>query len=118
KNTDDALFPRLIELQGFPTLFCYQELLNVMIKKHFKLPENYTNFFNGINHDSYIEKLRNLIVGNEEPENVILLEIEPEKQKTRIDFSATEMWLGVKAVCLTALYKNGKELYYKSGTNE
>jgi hypothetical protein len=118
KNNEGALIPQLIELQGFPTLFCYQELLNVMLKKHFEIPKNYTNFFNGINHDSYIEELRNLICGNEEPENVILLEIEPEKQKTRIDFSATEMWLGVKAVCLTEIYKKGKELYYKSGTNE
>src|SRR5205085_698089 len=51
------------------------------------------------------------------PENVILLEIEPEKQKTRIDFSATELLLGIQSVCVTKIKKRGRRLFYnRDGT--
>jgi hypothetical protein len=43
---------------------------------------------------------------------VILLEIFPEKQKTRIDFAVTEDYIGIKAVCLTSLIKEGKKIFY------
>ena len=51
--------------------------------------------------DAYVDVLRRTIIGDAQPENVILLEIEPEKQKTRIDFAATETLLGIRSVCLT-----------------
>ena len=49
---------------------------------------------------------------NDHPENVILLEIFPHKQKTRIDFYCTEEYIGIKTVCLTELIKEGKKLFY------
>ncbi len=42
----------------------------------------------------------------------LLLEIEPEKQKTRIDFAATESLLGIRSVCLTKISKRGRQLFY------
>ena len=57
--------------------------------------------------------LRDVIVGEADPANVILLEIEPEKQKTRIDFAATEKLLGVTEVCISDVIKHGKVLFYK-----
>ncbi|MFI5144373.1 MAG: hypothetical protein ACHQJ4_02140 [Ignavibacteria bacterium] len=104
--------PQLIELQGFPSLYFYQELLNMKFREHFDIPAGYTNFFNGFDHSSYIKALRNLIVGECDPENVILLEIGPEKQKTKIDFSCTEKWIGVKSVCISKVSKEGNKLYY------
>jgi hypothetical protein len=44
---------------------------------------------------------------------VILLEIYPEQQKTRIDFHFTEDVLGIKTVCLTKLIGEGNNLYYE-----
>lgn len=104
--------PQLIELQGFPSLYCYQELLNEAFRKNFEIPENYTHYFNGLNHETYIQKVKDVIIGDSNPENVILLEIEPEKQKTYIDFLCTEKMLGIKPVCLTKITKEGKKLYY------
>ena len=46
--------------------------------------------------------------GDEKPENVVLLEIFPEQQKTAIDFVFTEQYLGVKTICLTKVKKEGK----------
>jgi len=55
-----------------------------------------------------------LVLGNEQPEHVILLEIYPEKQKTRIDFAVTEQMLGIKAICYTKLIREGKQLFYEN----
>jgi hypothetical protein len=112
KDENGNLIPQLIELQGFPSLFCYQGLLNLKYREHFDIPSGLTNFFNDLNHDSYISTLKDLIVDDEDPENVILLEIEPEKQKTNIDFFCTEKWLGVKPVCITDVIKEGRKLFY------
>lgn len=114
KDDNGNLIPQLIELQGFASLYCYQHLLDEMTRKHFGIGENFTNYFSGLDKDSYIELLKEVFIGNSNPENVILLEIEPEKQKTRIDFICTEKLLGIKTVCITKVIKEGKKLFYES----
>lgn len=104
--------PQLIEMQGFPTLFAYQVLLEDVFRKHFTVPENFDCYLNGHNRESYIRLLKEIIVGNLDPANVILLEIFPEKQKTRIDFYCTEDYLGIKMVCLTKLIREDNKLFY------
>ena len=110
---DGRLVPRLIEMQAFPSLFGFQFLLLGCMRKAFPaIPPNWTSSFGGIRDEQYIEILRKTIVGDAKLGNVILLEIEPEKQKTRIDFSATELLLGIRSVCLTKIKKRGRELFY------
>jgi len=110
----DRLVPRLIELQAFPSLFGFQFLLlGCMRKAYPAIPKNWTSSFGGIKDDDYAELLRRTIVADADPENVILLEIEPEKQKTRIDFAATETLLGIQSVCLTKIKKRGRQLFYE-----
>jgi hypothetical protein len=104
--------PQLIEMQGFPTLFAYQVLLDDIFRKHFPVPENFDCYLGGYNRETYLQLLREIIVGNHNPENVILLEIFPRKQKTRIDFYCTEEYLGIKMVCLTELINEGRKLFY------
>jgi hypothetical protein len=112
RNTNGELIPQLIELQAFPSLYCYQEMLNMKYRQHFDIPENVTNLFNGFEHESYLRLLREIIVGDSDPENAILLEIEPDKQKTKIDFSCTEKWIGIKTLCITDVLKEEKKLFY------
>jgi len=113
------LTPRLIELQAFPSLFAFQFLLLGCMRKAFPaVPRNWTSSFGGIKDEQYIDILRRTILADSKPENVILLEIEPEKQKTRIDFSATEALLGIRPVCVTKIRKRGRELFYdRDGSN-
>jgi hypothetical protein len=111
-------YPKLIELQGFPTLYGYQYFFEKKLKNHFDIPEDFTLYFNNITPDKYIEILRNVIVADCDPANVILLEIEPEKQKTRVDFAATEKLLGIREVCISDVIKHGKVLYYKKNGTE
>ncbi len=114
ENAQGELEPQLIEMQGFPTLFAYQVLHDEITRKHFGhlIPENYSVYFNGFNRDSYLQMLKDIILGGHKPENIILLEIFPEKQKTRIDFSCTKDYVGIDAVCLTKLIQEGKQLFY------
>src|SRR5438309_133284 len=113
------LVPRLIELQAFPSLFGFQLLLlHCMRKAYPAIPRKWTSSFGGIKDEAYIELLRRTIVNNADPENVILLEIEPEKQKTRVDFAATETLLGIRSVCLTKIKKRHGQLFYAHGRRE
>src|SRR6266851_706354 len=109
----DRLMPRLNKIQAFPSLFGFQFLiLHCMRKAYPAIPRNWTSSFGGIKDDAYIELLRRTIVADADPENVILLEIEPEKQKTRIDFAATEALLAIQSICVTRIKKRGRELFY------
>jgi hypothetical protein len=114
----DRLVPRLIELQAFPSVFGFQLLLLHCIRKAYPvIPRHWTSSFGGIKDDAYLELLRRTIIADAAVENVILLEIEPEKQKTRIDFAATERILGIQSVCVTKIKKRGRQLFYdRDGT--
>jgi hypothetical protein len=107
------LVPRLIELQAFPSLFGFQLLLLHCVRKAYPvIPRNWTSAFGGIKDKAYLNLLRRTIIADSAPENVILLEIEPEKQKTRVDFAATETLLGIRPVCVTKIKKRGRQLFY------
>jgi len=111
-NENGEYEPQLIEMQGFPSLFAYEVLIDDVFRKHFPVPANFEAYLGGFNRESYIKELKEIIVNGHSPENVILLEVFPEKQKTRIDFYCTEEYLGIKMVCLTDLVKEGSKLYY------
>lgn len=111
-NEQGEYEPQLIEMQGFPSLFAYEILLDDVCRKHFDIPPGYSAYPGGHTRESYIKELKEILLDGHNPENVILLEIFPEKQKTRIDFYCTEDYTGVKAVCLTKLIKEGKKLFY------
>lgn len=112
RSADGSYIPQLIELQGFPSLYGFQAFLNDTTRKHYSIPPTFAAAFNGYVRESYTNLLKDVIVGEEDPANVVLLEIEPEKQKTRIDFAVTEAMLGIRTVCLTKVRKRGKELFY------
>ncbi len=110
---DGTLEPQLIETQGFPSLYFFQEAVAQAYRKHFNLSDDLRHLFSGLDSDTYKEKLRQIIVGDHNPENVIILEVEPEKQVTAIDFYIAKHWLGVEAVCVSKVIKEGSKLYYK-----
>ncbi len=112
KNEGNELYPALIEMQGFPSIFGFQAFHPEIVEKHFNIQEGLDHYFNGFNKETYIEELRKLIVGEHDPKDVILLELNPQEQKTRIDFYCTETYLGIKSVCLTELRIENNNIYY------
>lgn len=112
QNEAGELEPQLIEMQGFPTLFAFQAFHSELTAKYANVPPNYSAYLNGYNKETYLQLFKEIIVGDLNPENIILLEIFPEQQKTRIDFYCTEEVLGIKTVCLTKLIADGNKLFY------
>ena len=112
ENEEGDLEPQLIEMQGFPTLFAYQIWHDQINRKCFSIPDNYSTYFSDLDATSYTQLLKEMIVGNHLPEEVILLEILPHQQKTKIDFYFTKEYTGISIVCLTELIKEGEKLYY------
>jgi hypothetical protein len=114
EGPNGEVVPRLIEVQGFPSLYFYQHYVAQLYRKYFPIPENVNHLFNGFTPDTYIEFLKNIIVGDEDPKEVVLIDIEPWKQNTQIDFHATRKVLGIHVCCVSDLYKKGNQLFYKN----
>jgi len=114
ENADGELEPQLIEMQGFPTLFVFQAFHTAITRSYAEVPDTHSAYLNGYTEASYLQLLKEIIVGDLDPANVILLEIYPDQQKTRIDFYCTEDVLGIKTVCLTKLIGEGNQLFYEA----
>jgi len=116
RDANGELQPKLVELQAFPSLYAYQVTLaqnyiDVFDLRRFEGGKNLKFFLSGLDERSYRELLRAAIVGQQDPENVILMEIDPEGQKTLPDFNLTEKMLGVRTVDITSIRKHGSQLY-------
>ena len=114
ENAAGELEPQLIEMQGFPTLFAFQAYQPGVVRRNLFVPENFDCYLGGFNRETYLELLKKIILGKWDREHVILLEILPHQQKTRIDFRCTEDFLGIKPVCITELIREGRKLYYNN----
>ncbi|WP_284463140.1 hypothetical protein [Chryseobacterium sp.] len=111
KSENGEIEPQLIELQAFPSLYAFQKIFEDTFCEVYPF---LADIRNTMPQSTFQQHLKELIVGNENPEHVILLEIFPERQKTAIDFALTEKLLGIKTVCLTKVKKEGKKLYYEN----
>lgn len=111
---DGKVIPKLIEVQGFPSLFNYQYVLYDKFKKFYPFLDELTPFINDISGEEYLKLIDKVITNDHPKKNVILLEIEPEKQNTKIDFYYARRDLGIPVVCVTDLVKKGKQLFYKN----
>ena len=120
RDRSGELQPKLVELQAFPSLYAYQVFLSQAYIDVYRLqspgfhssPLKY--FLSGLEDDSYRELLRRAIVGEHDPENVILMEIHPQQQKTLPDFLLTEKLLGIRTVDIVDIKKDGPCLYHES----
>jgi hypothetical protein len=119
RGEDGELTPRLIELQGFPSLYGFQWLLEQEYRAHFPaIPAGVTTYFDGLTAETYPAALRDAIVADCDPENAVLLEIDPEHQKTRIDFHVTRRMLGIPIVDAREVIERNGRLFYPSAGRE
>jgi hypothetical protein len=118
RDAHGELQPKLVELQAFPSLYAYQIMLaqsyiDVFGLNRFDGGEGLQFFMGGLNARTYRELLRAAVVGQQDPENVILMEIDPEGQKTLPDFLLTHNMLGVRTVDIQRIRVQGRQLYYQ-----
>jgi hypothetical protein len=106
--------PKLIEVQGFPSLYNFQNHLSEKFVTYYPFLDELTPFLNGLNQESYLKLIEEVVCNNFPKENVILLEVEPEKQNTKIDFYYCHRDLDIPIVCVADLYEDGNQLFYKN----
>lgn len=112
QDEQGAFLPQLIELQGFPSLFAYESVLQEVYREHYAIPPQYSIFLDGLSKEEYVSRLKSALLDQVPAENTILLEIEPEKQGTAVDFNVTEMLTGIRAVCISKIIREGRNLFY------
>ncbi len=117
RNADGGLDPKLVELQAFPSLYGYQAAAARQYVESYGLSPELGIYRSGHDDESYWQLMRQLIVANHDPENVILMEIDPDHQKTLPDFLITQRKLGIAVVDILSLEKRGRRLFYRTKQN-
>lgn len=115
---DGELVPKLIELQGFPSLFSFQAYADEHYHKSFDIPQEWTGFLSGLDKEGYISLLRKTIIGPCQPDEVVLMDVNAANQKTAVDFYITQNYLGIPVVSLEDLIQQGNQLFYKDDKGE
>lgn len=113
KDDNGELEPQLIEFQGITTLFAYQNRLSQAYRNHFAVPDNVDYLYNGLTEEEYLQILKEVIIADADPEQVVLMDIMPRYQKTRIDFWYTWTDLGIRPVCISNVKQRDRQLFYK-----
>jgi len=108
----DRIEGRLVELQAFPSLYGFQLLLAETSRDMWGL-DGVSPFPAGIDRAEYLRTMRETIVGGHDPAEVVLMEIDPQHQKTLPDFAATEQLWGVRAVNIREVVREGRRLFSK-----
>lgn len=115
-----TLVPKLIELQGFPSLTALQvvqrDAWTDTLARMKDLDRAWSCWFSGHDRESFLELARRTIVGTQDPAEVILMDLDPPRQKTFPDFAATKRLFGVDAVDPVMLVKRGRRLFRSDGT--
>ena len=118
RNAAGDLEPKLVELQAFPSLYGYQAVSAHQYIETYDLPSDLGIYLSGYEPNSYWKLMRQLIVADNDPENVILMEIDPEHQKTLPDFLVTQRELGIAIIDILSLKKRGQKLFYMKDGRE
>jgi hypothetical protein len=114
---DGSLEPKLVEIQGFPSVYGFQYALGRDYEEVYRLGKtvspDLTYFLSGLDETSYWGLLGKAILNGHAPEEVVLLEIDPYQQKTLPDFLVTQKKLGIKIACITKVKKQGRQLLFE-----
>ena len=113
RDADGAIKPKLVELQAFASLYGFQLAMAEAYREAFELPSSLEFYLDGLTAERYYELAAEAIVGDNDPAEVVLMEIEPRHQKTWPDFVITEQLWGVRAVDTAEVKREGRRLYYR-----
>jgi len=105
RDADGRLTPKLVEIQGFPSLYAFQPVLEDTYRGCYDLGASVTTDAGAA------DLVRRAILGEHAPENVALLEIDPEHQKTLPDFLLSARQCGIRIVDIREVRKRGRRLF-------
>jgi hypothetical protein len=114
RDPDGTLVPRVVELQGFPSLYAFEVMQRDAWASEMEsaFPDvSWSSWFGGLTRETYLALLRRTIAGGADPRHVVLVDMEPDGQKTACDFVATRKLCGIDAVDPRAIVRRGRRLY-------
>jgi hypothetical protein len=113
RNANGTIEPKLVELQAFASLYGFQLVIAEAYRDAFSLPSHLQLFLDDLDARQYHSLIAEAIAGGHDPAEVVLMEIEPRKQKTWPDFVVTEQLLGVRAIDVSEVQREGRRLFYR-----
>ena len=113
RNADGTIEPKLVELQAFASLYGFQLVIAEAYRDAFSLPSHLGLFLDDLDAQQYHALIAKAIVGSHDSAEVVLMEIEPRKQKTWPDFVVTEQLWGVRAIDVSEVQREGRRLFYR-----
>lgn len=111
---DGSLEPKLVEMQAFPSVYAYQSVLAEEYRRVYSLPQELGVYLGGLTEETFWALLAQTVLGGYAPENVVLTEVDPERQKTLPDFLLTAERLGIGVVDIAAIEPAGRKLHYRN----
>ena len=111
---DGPLAPRLVEIQAFPSVYGYQPVLATGYRDIYRLDPELGTYLSGLTERGYWDLMCRTVLGTQDPENVVLTEVDPLHQKTRPDFEITSQRLGIAVVDIASLEPVGDKLHYRN----
>ena len=113
RTESGAIEGRLVELQAFPSLYGFQMLLAEKALDYFGRDASHglTPYLSGLSRESYIDLIRRIFIGPHDPSHVVLMEIQPQRQKTLPDFTVTEKTWGIRAIDTAEVIREGRRLF-------
>jgi hypothetical protein len=114
RNASGGISPKLVELQAFPSVYAYQAVLAKMYQCVYELDSDLGSFLGGLDKDSYLELFSRTVLGGQDPLHVVLMEVDPNHQKTRADFEVTARKLGLTVLDITSIEAERDELFYRN----
>ncbi len=115
--SDGTLEPKLVEIQGFPSIYAFQAEMAQVYERTFRLREHYHSglsyLLDDLTESGFRDLMSRAVLGDHAPEQVVLLEINPFEQKTLADFLATRRLLGLQIASVTDVEKRGRKLFFE-----
>lgn len=112
---DGTLVPRLVELQGFPSLMAFETMQgdawSAALAGIDGCEGPWTTRFCGRDRDAFLALAGETILGAHDPANVVLMDLHPPSQKTYCDFAATRRFFGVDPVGPDEMVRRGNRLF-------
>ncbi len=116
RSAEGTLKPMLVEIQAFPSVYGYQDVLSEAYRVAFELPKGLRSFLSGLEEAGYWDLIAETVLGGHHPENVVLTELDPMNQKTLPDFKVTAKRLGIAVVDIRSLEAVGNKLHYRNAS--
>jgi hypothetical protein len=113
RGAEGELTPRLVEIQAFPSVYGYQDVLSKAYRDAFGLQDGLGSYLGGLDEAGYWALMAETVLAGHDAENVVLTELDPMNQKTLPDFMVTAKRLGIAVVDIRSLEAVGNKLHYR-----